>query len=226
MGHIINILLILLLLLQTLGLGQTPFPAETFVPEEPEETAAAEPAEAAAEPLRGAESLEELLELLAAKPLFSPEQVNCMGYEMLLASVTACDPENGLALMGDCDPEEIAALLYERFFPAVGLNPLRYEILRQYPFQISDDIIQGTLNWFKSQKSSVIAQYGETNYERIRREVEGYEFFYVLDYTVTDSEGASREDRESQGNSNGLLIIQSNGRFFWTAFDLFSGIAG
>lgn len=176
-------------------------------------------------PVRGAKSLEELNALLDGEELFTPGQVRCMGYEMLLACLTACDEEKGLELLADFDPELIAEYLNENFFEAVKLEQFRYEIRKQYNAPIPENVTQQTLEWFEDNRDGVIAQYGEEAYRQIREETAGQQEYTLSDYTMRFSDGSEKKDGYSKGNYNGLTIVKSNGRYFWNAFDLFGGMA-
>lgn len=222
------IAILLFLLLQMVSLGQIGLPAAVCQPEAWMEFIPATVKETAAEDatVRGAESLEELRNCITEEALFTPEQVRCMSFEMLLSSVMTCDPENGLALLEGGDPAEIAAMLNERFPTVVGTQTVQYLILSEYSAPIEDELRQTTLYWFNQQKDSFIASYGETSYQQVVQEVEGYETFYLYDYMVTNADGTAKLDGIRQGRTDGLMIIQSNGRFFWAAMDLFSGTEG
>lgn len=177
-----------------------------------------------AESQRGAKTLKQLNMLLTAEQLFTPEQVNCMSWEMLMGCLTSCDPENGLAMLEDYDPEAIAAFLNERFFDTVELERFRYNILRQYNAPVQEEIVRETLAWFESQKESVSAQYGEENYLRIHEETAGQQEYIMSDYTMCFADGRVKKDGYAQGNTNGLTIIKSYDRYYWTAFDLFTAL--
>ena len=175
-------------------------------------------------PVRGAKSLDALNALFNGEELFTPGQVRCMGYEMLMACLTACDEEKGLELLADFDPEAIADYLNENFFEAVKLEKFRYEIRKQYNAPISEEVTQQTLEWFESQKGGVIAQYGEENYRQILEETAGQQEYTLSDYTMRFADGSVKQDGYSKGNYNGFTIVKSNGRYFWSAFDLFESL--
>ena len=174
--------------------------------------------------VRGAESLEELNALFDGEELFTPEQVRCMGYEMLLACLTACDEEKGLELLADFDAERVAAYLNENFFTAVKLEKFRYEIGKQFSFPIPEEVTQQTLAWFESNQDNVIAQYGEENYRQIHEETAGQQEYTFSDYTMRFADGSEKQDGFSRGNQNGLIFVKSNGRYYWNAFDLFESL--
>ncbi len=211
------------LTLGTFGTDQTAELARLFyaLSAGPQET---ESAPGGLDTQRGAASLEEIQGILTGDFLFTEEQVNCMSYEMLLGCVLTCDPENGLQLVEDYDLPAITALLNERFFSAVGSTPVRYGAFSYAHYPVTDEIRQETLHWYQEQESSIVAEYGEYPYQRIREETEGYQEFVGVVYTVTDGAGNSTKGVDSF-EENGLMIIKSNGRYFWMAFCLFDGLA-
>ena len=173
---------------------------------------------------RGASSLEELEGFLTGDYLFTEEQVNCMSYEMLLGFVLTCDPENGLQLVEDYDLPAITTLLNERFFAVVGTDAPHYGELSFTRYPVTDEIRQNTLDWYAAQERSITAEYGAYHYQRIYEETEGYQEFIGVRSSVTDSAGKLSQGADSF-TENGLMIIKSNGRYYWTAFCLYNGRA-
>ena len=174
------------------------------------------------EDLPGAETYDELVALLSDGYLFTEQKVNCMGQEFLFACLYTCDPENAAALFEERDCAEIASLLNDRFFSAIGEKPFKYSIESHTDYELSDEQREIVIDFFMNNRQSVVEQYGEYYFEKVNEENEGRQIYILLNYTIADEEG--NETSFSEDADNALVFAVVNGRYYWSDFTLFSSI--
>lgn len=171
----------------------------------------------------GAANLDELLQILGDEHLFTERQVDCMGQEFLMACLDVCDPENAVSLFEERDSAAIAALLNERFFQAVDVKPVRYTVTSHMAFALTDDNRAETQAFFQQNQSQVVAQYGETFFQRVSEENMGREQLILLQYTTLDEDGNSADGPDDM--TSGLMIMVVNGRYYWNDYSLFQSLS-
>ena len=166
----------------------------------------------------GADSLEELVSILAEKPLFTAAQVKCMTQEFLFGCLYEADPQKAAALYEEGDFQAIADFLNEKLLAKHGWKSRRYDVegFTEYPV---DDSTRATVKeFYESNHDAVVAQYGEYFVKKVLEENEGRTMVMTLSYSAYDPDGNAitiSDDFDLQ-----LVFNVIYGKYYWYDFSL------